>query len=116
MSSVTHLDATFVVLDVHKDSISVGVLRPGEVSPDVDRIFHDEPSIRRLIAGFADPELLRVCYEAGPTGYGLARLLTGMGVACQVIAPALIPRRRATRSRPTVVTAGGWLGCTVRAS
>jgi transposase len=92
MSIVMHPDTTFVGLDVHKDSISVGVLRPGEVSPDVDRIFHDEPSIRRLIGGFADPQLLRVCYEAGPTGYGLARLLAGMGVACQVIAPALIPR------------------------
>ncbi|HSJ44279.1 MAG TPA: transposase [Euzebyales bacterium] len=92
MSIVTHPGATFVGLDVHKNSISVGVLRPGEVSPDVDRIFHDEPSIRRLVAGFADPQLLRVCYEAGPTGYGLARLLAGMGVACQVIAPALIPK------------------------
>jgi transposase len=36
--------------------------------------------------------LLRVCYEAGPTGYDLARLLGAMGVACEVIAPSMIPK------------------------
>ena len=39
-----------------------------------------------------EPARLRVCYEAGPTGYELARLLHRQGVACQVIAPSLIPR------------------------
>jgi len=57
----------------------------------VDKIFHDEPSVRRLIARFPQPSRLRVCYEAGPTGYGLARLFGSMGVACDVIAPSLIP-------------------------
>jgi len=32
-----------------------------------------------------------VCYEAGPTGYGLAQLLLSMGIDCQVVAPSLIP-------------------------
>jgi transposase len=32
-----------------------------------------------------------VCYEAGPMGYELQRLLAGMGVSCQVIAPWMIP-------------------------
>ena len=57
----------------------------------MDKIFHDEPSVRRLIARFPQPSRLRVCYEAGPTGYGLARLFGSMGVACDVIAPSLIP-------------------------
>jgi transposase len=34
---------------------------------------------------------LRFCYEAGPCGYGLHRLLTGLGHACTVVAPSLIP-------------------------
>lgn len=92
MSSVSHPDTIFLGLDVHKDTISVGVLRPGDHSPDVERIFHDEDSVRRLIARFPDPALVRACYEAGPTGYGLVRLFRGMGVSCQVVAPALIPR------------------------
>jgi hypothetical protein len=55
-------------LDVHKDTISVGTLEPGSDSPAVDKIFHDEASVRRLVARFADPGRVRVCYEAGPTG------------------------------------------------
>jgi transposase len=66
-------------LDVHRDSISVGVLRSEEVSPDVEKIFHDEASVRRLIDRFGDRGALRVCYEAGPTGFGLHRLLASMG-------------------------------------
>ena len=58
----------------------------------MDRIFHDEASVRRLIDRFPDRQGLRVCYEAGPTGYELARLLASLGVSCQVIAPSLIPK------------------------
>jgi len=79
-------------MDVHKDSISVGILNPGHERPDVERIFHDEESVRRLIGRFPERGLLRVCYEAGPTGFDLARLLHGMGVGCEVIAPSLIPK------------------------
>jgi transposase len=45
-----------------------------------------------LIDRFADRSVLRVCYEAGPTGFGLYRLLRSMGVACEVVAPSLVPR------------------------
>jgi transposase len=79
-------------LDTGKNSIAVGILRPGEVSPDTEKIFNDEASVRRLVDRFADRSLLRVCYEAGPTGFGLYRLLRSMGVACEVVAPSLVPR------------------------
>ena len=36
--------------------------------------------------------MLRSCYEAGPGGYDLYRLLASMGVACDVVAPSLIPK------------------------
>jgi hypothetical protein len=85
---------------------------PGEQDrPVVDLIVHDEPSVRRLVARLGNPDRLRARYEAGPTGCGLYRLLASMGVDCQVVAPALIPRRagdrvagddrRAARSRST---------------
>jgi transposase len=82
---------TFLGLDVHRDTISVAVLGPGQDTPTVERISHDEPSVRRLVARFPQPRRLRACYEAGPTGYELARLLDRMNVCCQVIAPTLIP-------------------------
>src|SRR4051794_12690095 len=69
MSSVTQSGPIHLGLDVHKDSISVAVLPSGQESAGVDKIFHDEPSVRRLIARFPDPGRLRACYEAGPTGY-----------------------------------------------
>jgi transposase len=90
MASIADTPFTFMGLDVHKDSISAGILEPGAEQPSFDKIFHDEPSIRRLMGRF-DPTTLRVCYEAGPTGYGLARLLASMGIDCEVVAPSLIP-------------------------
>jgi hypothetical protein len=82
---------TYLGLDVHRDTISVAVLRPDHDAPTVERIAHEEPSVRRLLARFPDPRRLRACYEAGPTGYELARLLTRLHVGCEVIAPTLIP-------------------------
>ena len=82
---------SWVGLDVHKDSITSAVLTPGAEVPLVDRWFHDEPSVRRFVAGLGSPARVRLCYEAGPTGYELARLLGRMGVATEVIAPSLIP-------------------------
>lgn len=79
-------------LDVSKNKIAVGILRWDEQVPDTDVLFNDEASVRRLVSRFGDPRQLRTCYEAGPTGFGLHRLLRSMGVVCEVIAPALIPK------------------------
>ena len=84
-------------MDVAKDAIAVGILAWGEEVPVVERIAHDAVSVSRLVARFGDPARLRACYEAGPTGYELHRLLLSMGVACDVVAPALIPRRPGDR-------------------
>ena len=91
MASVSQLAPIHLGLDVHRDTISVAILAPDRDGPDVERIPHDEASVRRLVARLGDPRRLRACYEAGPTGFELARLLQRMGVGCQVIAPSLIP-------------------------
>jgi transposase len=82
---------TFLGLDVHKNTISAGILRPGEDVPDVEKISSDPDAVRRLVTRLGNPRRLRACYEAGPTGYELARMLEAMGVRCSVIAPTLIP-------------------------
>jgi len=84
-------ETTWVGLDVHRDSITSAVLRPGEAAPLVDRWFNDEASVRRFVGTLGDPCLVRSCYEAGPTGYDLARLLARLGTHVEVIAPSLIP-------------------------
>lgn len=81
----------YLGMDVSKNTIVVAILESGEQTPVVDRIANEEPAIRRLIGRFRDPGLLRACYEAGPGGYGLCRLLVSIGVACEVVAPSLIP-------------------------
>ena len=58
----------------------------------MDRIANEEAAIRRLVGRFGDRSVLRAWYEAGPGGYELYRLLASMGVACQVVAPSLIPK------------------------
>lgn len=40
---------------------------------------------------------MRACYEAGPTGYGLQRLLGTEGVICEVVAPSLTPVKPGSR-------------------
>jgi hypothetical protein len=53
-----------VGLDVRKDSISAGVLPPGQETPEVERFFHDQVSLRRFVDRLGDRACLRVCYEA----------------------------------------------------
>jgi transposase len=57
----------------------------------------EQRAVRRFIEKLGGPEGLAVCYEAGPGGYQLHRLLTRPGVACDVIAPSLIPIRAGDR-------------------
>ena len=69
-------------LDVHKFSIVAATLPPAGGQPKVERIETTEKAIRRFIDRLGGGEGLAVCYEAGPGGFALWRLLTGMGVAC----------------------------------
>jgi transposase len=84
-------------MDTSKNTIVVAVLMPGEEIPVLDRIWNEEGSVRHLVAGLGEPGALRACYEAGPCGFELHRLLSSMGVACDVVAPSLIPRRAGDR-------------------
>jgi transposase len=87
-------------LEVHKDSIAVAyapedrgadVVSLGSIGPrqcDLDTL------IRKLESKGAT---LMFGYEAGPCGYGLYRYLTAKGLACQGVAPSLIPRKPGDR-------------------
>lgn len=57
-----------------------------------------EKTLRKLAKNFAIPfEELRVCYEAGPTGFVLARRLADLGLEVTVVAPSLIPQKPGER-------------------
>ncbi len=87
----------WVSLDVHKLSIVAATLPPVGGQPEVQQIETTRVAVRRFIDRLGGPEGLAVCYEAGPGGFDLLRLLTELGVACDVIAPSLIPVRAGDR-------------------
>jgi len=81
---------TLVGLDVHATKIVAAVLdaETGELQSFV--MGGESAAAAGFCAGLPGP--VRVTYEAGPTGYGLARELAGRGVECVVAAPGKIPR------------------------
>lgn len=87
-----------VGLDVHKDSISIGVAQPGrEAGRLLSKLGHHLPKLLKLLDKLGTPAQLHVVYEAGPTGFGLARSLLAKGYGCEVIAPSKTPRRSGER-------------------
>ena len=86
----------FVGLDVHKDSIAVAHAAGGTPEPPtfVGSIGTRQADLDKLIRRLRSkaPDLV-FAYEAGPSGYGLHRLLTTKGYDCRVVAPSLIPKR-----------------------
>lgn len=89
----------FVGLDVHADSIAVAVAetgRDGEVR-SLGTVPNRLESVRKLIQKLGGAKGLRVCYEAGPTGYALYWQLVKLGVECEVVAPTLVPMKAGDR-------------------
>jgi transposase len=84
-------------LDVHADTIAVAVAEPhGEVR-SLGVIPNQPESIRKVMKKLGPAGHLRVCYEAGPTGYVIYWQLTGLGVHCDVVAPTLVPVKAGDR-------------------
>src|SRR6266516_4105231 len=88
---------SFVALDVHKNTITAAILPSEGGQPELVQLEHSEKAIRRLLERLGGPQGLAVCYEAGPCGYALYRLLASMGVACDIVAPSLTPVRPGDR-------------------
>jgi transposase len=86
-----------VGLDVSSARIQIALLRPGSETITEDQVPNTAEAVSALVHRWGRPERIRSCYEAGPHGYELQRRLAGLGVDCQVIAPALIPVRPGQR-------------------
>jgi transposase len=83
-------EGSWVGLDVHARTTLAGVLdaASGEL-----RVRSVSPRSEETVAWLQGlPQPVWVAYEAGPTGYGLARACMQAGISCTVAAPSKIPR------------------------
>jgi transposase len=87
----------FVGLDVHAETIAVAVAEGRGKVQALGTIPNRAEAVRRLLGKVGKRGELRVCYEAGPTGYAPYWQLTAMGIACEVIAPSLAPSKPGDR-------------------
>lgn len=87
----------YVGLDVHAETIAVAVAEPDGEVRTLGVIPNRFEAIRGLIKRLGGGKGLRVCYEAGPTGYALYWQLAELGVACEVVAPTLVPVKAGDR-------------------
>jgi transposase len=87
----------FLGLDVHAETIAVAIAEPDGEVRSLGTIVNRAESIRKLVKKLGPVEDLKACYEAGPTGYVLYWQLAELGVACEVIAPTLVPMKAGDR-------------------
>lgn len=86
-------------LDVHKEKIVVAVA--GETGSDPEHYgkwggtnLSVELGLRKLLKKYdVDKKAVKICYEAGPTGFTLARRLIQLGYDCIVVAPSEIEQK-----------------------
>lgn len=90
-------NSRYVGLDVHKDTIAVAVAEAEGAPRALGTIPNTPDAVARLIRKLGPGRRLRVCYEAGPCGYGLHRQLAQLGVRSEVVAPTLVPVRPGDR-------------------
>jgi len=93
----------YIGLDVHKEIIAIGLafagndepVHYGKCSSDIERLL---TALRRVLkkSGLTKKEV-KLCYEAGPCGFALARHLLRIGYDVDVVAPSLTPTRSGER-------------------
>src|SRR4029079_4446159 len=88
---------TIIAFDQHAATTVAAVLLPRHRTPMLHSLSSDIPTIQRFVARVKRQGPVACCYEAGPCGFQLQRALTGHQIPCDVIAPALIPRRPGDR-------------------
>jgi transposase len=90
---------TYVGIDAHKKDLFIAMLIGSEPKPVTWQLANEPTAVRRLVRKLEReaPGPVRVFYEAGPCGYALQRQVTTSRVSCDVVAPALIPRKPGER-------------------
>src|SRR3954465_15513005 len=98
--TMDHHSVAYVGFDTSKTKHAVAVAeggREGEVRY-LGEIETTPAAVERLLRKLACKyKTLHVCYEAGPTGYGLYRPIRALGHGGGVVAPSFVPIRAGDR-------------------
>lgn len=87
----------YLGLDVHAETICAAIAEPDGSVRELGTIRNRPEALRKLLTKLGEWASLRVCYEAGPTGYTTYWQLSALGIHCDVIAPSLIPTKAGDR-------------------
>jgi transposase len=88
----------FVGLDDHAESKALAVAEPGRDLPRfIGTVGPHFNELKKSLRKLGSPSELMIVYEAGPSGYTLARQLIEAGYTCEVVAPSKVPRRPGDR-------------------
>jgi transposase len=90
---------TYVAIDGHKKDLYIAMQGPKDRAEQRWQIANEPKAVKTLLRKLEReaPGAIHVFYEAGPCGYALQRQLTTTRVRCDVVAPALIPRKPGER-------------------
>jgi transposase len=88
---------TIIAFDQHAATTVAAVLLPDHRTPVLHPLSSESGTILRFVERVRRQGPVRCCYEAGPCGFELRRALAAREIPCDVIAPALIPRRPGDR-------------------
>jgi transposase len=90
---------TYVGIDAHKKDLFMAMLIGRQPTAVSWKTPNEPAAVRRRLKKLEReaPGPVHVFYEAGPCGYALQRKLTTPRVRCDVVAPALIPRKPGER-------------------
>lgn len=93
-TSITH-----VAMDTHKKEHSVAVAYPDTGELEVFTVKNTVRDVTKMVKKIQRkaPGEVRFCYEAGVCGFTLQRRIEGLGSACMVIAPSLVPVKKGDR-------------------
>jgi transposase len=83
-------ERTSVGLDVHARSVAAAAIDGVTGELFQTKLTPSHEHIRSWLGDLPGP--VAVAYEAGPTGFGLARSLTAAGIRCEVVAPSKLQR------------------------
>lgn len=88
---------TIIAFDQHAATTVAAVLLPGQRTPALHPLTSERATLLRFVERVRRQGPVRCCYEAGPCGFELQRALAAREILCDIIAPALIPRRAGDR-------------------